>query len=143
VKNRKTGRFLKQSANTEGYLSVGLRHNGITAMFRVHRLVAKIYVPNPENKPQVNHKDLDKKNNHKSNLEWVTNRENTIHAVLNGRKGGKPKRKVYKLAHNGLVLDTYNSVCEAAKHNGLDFSNIYSVIRGERKNAGGFYWQFM
>jgi hypothetical protein len=142
VVNRTTGRVLKQVKNIEGYLSVGLRLNGATKMFRVHRLVALVYIPNPKKLPQVNHKDLDKQNNHKSNLEWVTNRENTIHAVANGKKGGKPKRSVYKISNGRLVLDKYGSVCEAAAHNGLDFSNIYAVIRGEREKCGGFYWEF-
>ena len=66
--------------NTKGYLRVTI--NGKNLL--VHRLVAKKYVPNPENKPQVNHIDGNKLNNHYTNLEWVTNQENRTHAVEHG-----------------------------------------------------------
>lgn len=71
---------LKCRVNKQGYLDIKLQ--GKT--YKVHRLVAESYVKNPENKPQVNHIDGDKLNNHYSNLEWVTNAENQIHAYATG-----------------------------------------------------------
>lgn len=134
---------MHQSKNGDGYLIVTLSQDAVLKSFRTHRLVAALYIPNPKNLPQVNHKDLDKQNNHKSNLEWVTGQENSLHAVANGRKGGKPKKAVYKVMPTSrIVLDRYESVYEAAEHNGLDFSNIYSVLRGERNLCGGFLWEF-
>ena len=62
-----------------GYLRVSLYKNGNQKNIFVHRLVAKAFIANPENKPEVNHKDLNPKNNNLDNLEWVTRRENTIH----------------------------------------------------------------
>jgi len=143
VKNRITGRLLKQQPNQDGYLVVGFSQNGQVKTMRVNRLVAILYIPNPNNLPQVNHKDLDKQNNHKSNLEWCTGKENSLHAVANGRKSSRPKRAVYKVVPTTRrVLDKYDSVCEAARINGINFSNIYSVIRGERLTTGGFCWEF-
>lgn len=81
IKNKKTNHICKLHPNTNGYLTVnislGSRANKKT--FLVHKAVAETFVPNPDDKPQVNHKDLNKLNNLYTNLEWVTNQENCIH----------------------------------------------------------------
>ena len=80
IVNIHTGRILKPQLNGKGYLRVGI---GKKLLF-VHRLVAQKYVPNPNNYPQVNHKDGNKLNNKADNLEWVTNQQNRDHAIQNG-----------------------------------------------------------
>lgn len=77
--NKRNNRTLKPQKNGKGYLRVSI---GGKLQF-VHRLVAEKYLPNPENKPQINHKDGNKLNNCVDNLEWVTNEENRKHAVRN------------------------------------------------------------
>lgn len=74
----------KPVEDQKGYLRVNLSVNGRMVNRKIHRLVAKYFVPNPENKPQVNHKDGDKGNNNYSNLQWVTNKENMAHAYATG-----------------------------------------------------------
>ena len=77
VINKHNGHIVKPQINGKGYGRISI---GKKLMF-VHRLVAELYVPNPENKPQVNHIDGNKLNNCAGNLEWVTNQENRDHAV--------------------------------------------------------------
>lgn len=74
-------------SNTEGYASVRLPDQN----YLIHRLVAEAFIPNPQNKPQVNHKDGNKRNNNVNNLEWVTARENILHAIAMGLRGSGKK----------------------------------------------------
>ena len=86
VKNNKTQYILKGDLNCKGYKRVVLEPKGKHHF--IHRLVAEAFIPNPDNKPQVNHKDGNKLNNHVSNLEWCTNAENTLHSYTAlGRAG--------------------------------------------------------
>lgn len=84
VRNDRTRKRLKWAVSDHGYCSVKLFREKKGYQKAVHRLVAEAFIPNPENKPQVNHKDLNKRNNYAVNLEWVTNGENMSHAIRNG-----------------------------------------------------------
>jgi hypothetical protein len=80
------GGYMSPVISHEGYHSLNLRNDeGKLKFVKVHRLVAQTYIPNPENKPQVNHKDKNTHNNCVDNLEWVTAKENTIHSYTTGR----------------------------------------------------------
>jgi len=83
VKNA-NGLILKPGDNGRGYMFVNLKHTGLSKSFYVHRLVCIHFLENPNNKPDVNHKDCNKSNNHVDNLEWVTKEENMRHASNNG-----------------------------------------------------------
>lgn len=78
-----TGRLLRDANNGRGYRYVTISFNHKRSNHYVHRLVATAFIPNPDNKGQVNHKDFNKANNAESNLEWVSHRENKIHRVKN------------------------------------------------------------
>lgn len=88
VRNKQTGKILKQNLKKDNYLevsiSMGSRQNVKHCL--VHRLVAEAFIPNPESKPQVNHKDGNTTNNQVTNLEWVTNQENITHSIITGLK---------------------------------------------------------
>jgi hypothetical protein len=82
------------SNKSHRYISVIFYKNKLRKNIRVHRLVAGAFIPNPENKPQVNHIDGNKKNNNVNNLEWNTQLENIRHAYRTGIKSNKPKQKL-------------------------------------------------
>jgi len=101
-KNSGRTSILRPSTDKKGYLRVGLQINGKLKTFKVHRLVALAFIPNPENKPQINHKDCNKKNNNVYNLEWCTAKENTKHAIENGlHYFNTPEQSINKIIKRG------------------------------------------
>jgi hypothetical protein len=86
IRNNKTGKILKNTPSTSGYarVSIKVENKKLSKIIFPHREVAKLFIQNTENKPQVNHKDEDKMNPKVDNLEWVTPMENTRHAIDNG-----------------------------------------------------------
>lgn len=148
VRNKFTEHILTPQEDKKGYMRVRLSLHNKKATAKVHRLVAMAFIPNPENKPQVNHMDTNKNNNRVDNLEWATNGENQIHAYKHGRnyvtgKAGRKKIPVCKMDLNtGGVIETYKSLADAERENGLHRSNIHKVLYGERRSTGGFGWRF-
>lgn len=101
--SQKTGRAMKETINAKGYPCITLTINGKPKFYRIHRLLAELFIPNPENKPFVNHKDRDRTNYSLDNLEWVTAQENVVHSVLNGgRKNYKRDNKGSRNANSRL-----------------------------------------
>ena len=104
VRNKETKKILSVfDVNREGYLRVILFKNHKRKRFFIHRLVAEAFIPNPENKPQVNHKNGNKQNNNLRNLEWVNASENMIHSyyVLRNKTGFAYKKGVPSHKHTG------------------------------------------
>lgn len=102
VYSLKTGKLLKPGTYNNGYKYISVYiGNHVTKKVKVHRLVATIHIPNPENKPHINHKDANPSNNHIDNLEWCTQKENVIHGFEMGReqwnKGKLSKSQIFRL----------------------------------------------
>ena len=119
------------------YAMVTLCKNGKTKAIAIHRLVASAFVPNPENKPEVNHKDADKRNNQADNLEWVTKSEQALHAILLGRwpdnKGssnGQSKLDEVKVSMIKKRLLLGHRISQIARDVGVHEGTIYSIRDG-------------
>ena len=137
----KRGKILKPAYNKYGYLTVNLYKNGKEANFFVHRLVARAFIPNPENKPEVNHKDEVKSNNYRTNLEWMTTKENINYGTHTKRSAEKQSKKVYQYDLHGNLIKEWSSVAEAGR-NGFDNANISKCCLGKRKFHKGFIWSY-
>lgn len=149
VRNSKTGRILRQGKKG-GYCSVGLTGNKCKT-WAVHQLVAKTFIPNPENKLQINHKDKNGLNNVITNLEWSTNKENSIHRSAGVKQTTNQNLEIYRIDLNtDEILEKYISIEEAANwlmSQGLakNFhsarSSISCSIRQIYSSSFGFKWK--
>jgi hypothetical protein len=139
--------------NAAGYPTISLKVNKKNISGLVHRLVAQAFIPNPENKPQVNHINGIKTDNRVENLEWVTHSENIQHAYDNkliirrahnkGKFGYESTRgkECFQMDMDGNVVNVYGSLREACKKTGIDNGSISKAINGVLKQAGGFLWK--
>ena len=118
--------YLKGYINHKGYLKVHLMKERKYQTFRVHRLVGLAFIPNPLNKPQINHKDGNKLNNSVDNLEWVTNEENYEHAIKLNLV--YHKEKPVALYKNGIEIARYKSISDAARQNNLPIHYVFYQI---------------
>lgn len=123
-----------------GYLCVTLCDHSKHYGARVHRLVAEAFIPNPENKPFINHIDCDVTNNRVSNLEWVTPKENTEWMMLLDRNNPYMRPLKAKNIESGEVL-TFGSSIEAEEH-GFSRASIWRCIAGEYTHHHGYVWSY-
>lgn len=124
--------ILKTQVGRDGYKTVTMAGK----KYRVHRLVAIGFIPNPENKPQVNHIDGVKTDNRVRNLEWVTDLENRQHAEKAGLAEGVAGKRI----RNWKTGQEYESIRAAARATGKDEEKIRDCLHGRRSSAG---WEFI
>lgn len=141
VRNKKTGKWLKQYLSPYcEYLYINPRKDGKQRIVSVHRVTAIAWVPNPENKPQVNHLDGNKLNNRASNFAWATPSENMLHCYQTGLKTYKPLHNKGKFGdqHNrsiSVLIDgiQYQSISEASQKTGIPISSIHYHLNSKKK----------
>lgn len=139
VRNRNTRKTLVAYPDSNGYLSVRLCRDGEQATRRVHRLVAEAFIPNPRDLHEVNHKDGNKANNHKFNLERCTRSNNMLHSYrVLGQGARNAKRKAVLCVETSTV---YPTVEAAAKAVGRSSMAIRKCLYGWTKTAAGHHWR--
>jgi hypothetical protein len=141
VRNVDTSRILKQKDNGNGYLKVGLYKNGKGKNFKVHRLVAIMFIPNPNNYDTVDHINHNKHDNRVENLRWLPLKENQS----DGGKvtGQKYAKKVKCINQKTKEVKVFDSIQQASKETGLNQANIVSCCKGKRKTCGGYHWEYV
>ena len=131
------GKILSPFMLNSGYKGIRLRHKS----FLVHRLVAEAFIPNPEAKPQVNHKDENKLNNYAENLEWMTKHENEHYGTAIQRRAEKQSKKVYQYSLDGKLVRIWNSTVECKK-NGFNRTAIWFCCTGKHTQHKGYKWSY-
>ena len=127
--------FLKPQTDKDGYLIVGLHKEGQNKTCFIHRLVAEAYIPNPDNLPQVNHKDEVKTNNCLQNLEWCDPKYNTNY----GTRIKKIKKPILQYTLNGEFVREWPSAADVGRK---VRANICYCLRGRTKTAYNFVWKY-
>lgn len=133
-------KILKGSPNEEGYLKVHFKTPFINKIFSIHRLVAKTFIPNPKNLPQINHKDGNKSNNNIDNLEWCTNEENQIHSWKTGLRKYPKKVLQYDLKMN--FIKEWESTKEIYKTLHIPNCSISSCCLGKTNHCRNYIWRY-
>lgn len=146
--NLRDGRILKATPDKKGYLRIRVTIQRKKYSVMVHREVARAFLENPENLPQVNHKDGDKTNNAAWNLEWVSNQQNANHAIQSGlwcnvfeaarRTNEARMTPIFAISVETGERTAFGSVSDAERKFGT--RHISDVLNGKRKTAAGHYF---
>jgi hypothetical protein len=147
----------KQSVSNRGYMLVGLCRYNVPKTYLVHRIVAKAFIANVQNKPEINHIDGNKQNNSIKNLEWVSRKENEQHSfhVLNhpmpivtqkykGKYGKEHNRSrvVLQYSQNGEYIRQWDSLMDIERQLGIPHGNVSHCCAGKVHSAGNFIFKY-
>ena len=143
----RSNKYLAIGNNRKGYLYVRLWKDNIEKKEYIHRLVARHFIPNPNNLPQVNHKDENKENNRVENLEWCDAKYNNNYGSHSKRvaegylNGGKNCYKVKQFSLEGEYIATYRSMREAERLNNLANGSLSAYFKNHYSQWGGYKWE--
>lgn len=136
-------RILKPYKNRGGYLQVNFYKDGKLINHYIHRLVATAFIPNPENKPEVNHVNENKENNNANNLEWATRKENNNHGTRKERMAKTHSKPVIGISLDGKSYLYFNSAKDAQRLGRFNHGAISDCCRGKRKTHKGYIWNYV
>lgn len=147
-----TNKILRASPDNYGYPIVRLSKHGQMKTITVHRLVAKAFLPNPDNKKEVDHIDANRSNNNVKNLRWTTRRENAKNpnSTKNYQEMAKRLRHwegrekpIKQIDKGGVIVRTFRSAREAERETGIAHQSIAGVLKGKAIIAGGYGWEYI
>lgn len=143
------GKILSTHKNDKGYVSVSLYDNNKKhRRYQVHRLVAKAFIPNPNNLPQVNHKDENKENNSINNLEWCTQNYNinygnrNKHISESNKNNPKVSKVILQYDKDKNLVQEWASMNEIKRVLNYSIGNIYNCCNFKYKQAYGYIWRY-
>lgn len=150
IKSLRSGKLLKQASDNVGYKLVCLTKDGKSKGYGVHRLVALAFLPNPENLPEVNHKDETHDNNCVENLEWCTKSYNRNYGTYRERMSKSIKALGTRNNKSISAYDkttkkfikSYDSIQDAEKELKLSKGTISKALTGKTKTSAGFVWKY-
>lgn len=133
------GKLLSLVKEKDGYYVVNLYKNHKTQQFRVHRLVAEVFIPNPNNLPEVNHKNEDKTDNKVDNLEFCTTKYNCNY----GNRNRKIRKRINQYDLEDNFIKEWESIIQIERELNIFHSRIIEVCRGRRNQIGGYIWKYV
>ena len=140
-------RIMKPTVYSGGYFRVKLWKNKIPKLYLVHRLVAQTFIQNPDNLPEINHKDENPANNRVENLEWCDRKYNINYGTrtekyIRTNTNGKKSKQVVQNSLDGEAIKVWPSTSEIQRQLGFRSGNISNCCKGRQKTAYGFVWKY-
>lgn len=136
-------KILSPKIDKNGYLLVGFHKEGIQKYMRIHRLVAMAFIPNPNNFPQINHIDENKRNNYVSNLEWCTHKYNLNYGTCKARMRHSKMKRVAQFTLGGKLVKIWDSITSVQEETGWSLYAISLACLGKTKTSKGFLWKYL
>lgn len=137
----KKERILKQEIGVGGYIRVGLYKDKKQRHFKIHRLVATHFIPNPNNYPCINHIDENKQNNNVNNLEWCDIKYNNSYGTRMNKIINKNSLPIVQYSKDEKILKLWRCAKVASNELKINYVHIHECCRGTRKLCGGFKWK--
>ena len=142
VRSLRRNIILKSKIERNSYERVRLSTNNIPKDYSVHRLVANAFIPNPDNLPQVNHKDENKTNNCVANLEWCDGKYNINYGTGIAKRVKSQSKKVLQFKPDGTFVKEWESTMSVQRNLGFCQAHIVDVCNGKRRIAYSYIWKY-